>query len=75
MSPSRPAIEPTAQNRNWSSVSVSSNRIADVNEPSSADSAAPASAILTGVAPVRPADPSPYTTSEATSAPANENHT
>ncbi len=56
MSPSRPAIEPTFQNRNWSSVSVSSSRIADVNEPSSADSAAPASAILTGVAPVRPAD-------------------
>ena len=57
-SPSRPAIEPTAQNRYWSSVSVSNSRIADVNEPSNADSAAPASAIFTGVAPVRPVDPS-----------------
>ena len=54
---------------------MSSNRIADVNEPSSADSAAPARAILTGVAPVRPAEPSAYTTNEATAAPANENQT
>jgi hypothetical protein len=49
--------------------------MADVNEPSSADNAAPASAILTGVAPVRPAEPSVYTTTDATAAPANENHT
>ena len=54
----RPASEPTAQKRNWSSVSTSISRMAVVIEPSSAVSAAPARASLTGVAPSRPSEPS-----------------
>ena len=56
--PSRPASEPTAQNRNWSSVLTSSSRIADVIDARNAVIAAPARASFTGVAPSRPSDPS-----------------
>ena len=75
MSAVRPASEPTAQKRNWSSVATSISRIAVVIEPSIAVRAAPARASFTGVAPSRPSDPSPYTTTDARAAPANANQT
>ena len=53
----RPTSDPTAQNRNWSSVSTSSSRTTEVNDDRSAAVAAPASASLTGVAPPRPIEP------------------
>ncbi len=72
---SRPAREPTAQKRNWSSVRTSSSRIAVVRDPTAEVMAAPARASLTGVAPSRPSDPSAYTTTAVTAAPAKENQT
>ena len=73
---SRPASEPTAQNRNWSSVATSSSRIAVVIEPSSAVIAAPASASFTGVAPSRPDRPEDVDDRPAASAaPAKANQT
>ena len=75
ISPSRPASDPTAQNRNWSNVATSTSRIAVVIDPRNAVIAAPASASFTGVAPSRPSDPKPYTTTDVTAAPANANHT
>ena len=74
-SSSRPAIEPTAQNRYWSRVAESSSSIAEVSEAISADTAAPAMASFTGVAPPRPIAPRTYTTTPATAAPTKANHT
>ena len=53
----RPASAPTCQNRKESSVAVSLTTMARTIANSSADSAAPASARVTGVAPPRPAAP------------------
>ncbi|OLT13268.1 hypothetical protein BJF78_22270 [Pseudonocardia sp. CNS-139] len=72
---SRPAIEPTAQNRYASSVWTSMRITAEVSAASSADTAAPASASVTGVGPPRPTDPSTNTSTLAPSAPANANQT
>src|SRR4029078_2510097 len=70
---SRPASEPTTQKRNWSSVWLSVNRIDVVNAVNNAAGAMPASARRTGAAEWRPMLPSPYTSTEATAAPANAN--
>ena len=71
----RPASEPTAQKRNWSSVATSSSKIALDSDPSRVAIAAPARHSLIGVAPSRPSDPIPYTAIAAAAAPPNANHT
>ena len=48
---SRPASEPTTQNRNSSRVETSRSRIADVNDDSRAATAVPARASFNGVDP------------------------
>ena len=72
---SRPASAPTDQKRKSSNASGSSSVTPDVNAVSAAATAVPASASRTGVAPARPREPSTYTTTEASAAPANANHT
>ena len=74
-SPSRPASEPTAQNRNASRVRVSSSTSADVNAPSRALTATPASASVTGVGPSGLTAPRRKTATPAASAPAKANQT
>ncbi len=71
---SRPASEPTCHNRTTSSVAASRTRIVEVRPLSTAETAVPASASRTGPE-LAPRRPSAYTTSEATAAPAKENHT
>ncbi len=72
---SRPATDPTAQNRYWSRVDTSSSRTVVVMEPRKAVTAAPASASLTGVAPSRPSAPRAYTATDEIAAPAKANQT
>ena len=71
----RPASDPTCQNRNASSDTWLVSSTAVISEPSAADTAAPAKASFTGVAPSRPRDATTYTITDAAAAPANANQT
>ena len=72
---SRPPTVPTDQSRNASMVWRSVSSTAWVQEVTAAVTAAPAMAIFIGVAPSRPSAATTCTSTIATAAPANPNHT
>ena len=65
-----PPTPPICQNRKVVRISTRGSRIALISELNAAEMAAPASASLSGVAPPRPSDPTAYTNTAETAAPA-----